>query len=384
MTPHHHFISAVSIMVRPEPKVNAARQLQEERDRDYLSTFQVCNLLRISGRTLGRLSGTVWVVLGPRRQKMENVTKHNIGLQLKYPRQNEERAGYCFRTNNQWYYSSLAVDLMRNYCQRYPDVIDFFGDSNDRAEFVFEQDVFPNAVGHRRVEELANWVRQQPHMKVERISCGSKTVCRETIELLIAAVDDLRSLPVKHVKLQVKPHLLIKPNVTLPDVYRSKRPVRLFDRVVIVRTIYMVPVGTKGTVIGIHPVTDPNPVRLECVHAVDTFCKVLFDSPVPNCNNIHGIAEDRVYKVPEIALVIIKTDGKWIWLHSLQNRRRHIHSNAPTSSPCRGRKEAERLRTAGEGSSAEPGTGRASPRDQQSLCDRRRVHLGPDHDEDPN
>eukprot|EP00099_Drosophila_melanogaster_P014639 NP_523408.2 pacman, isoform A [Drosophila melanogaster] len=298
----------VSIMVRPEPKVNAARQLQEERDRDYLSTFQVCNLLRISGRTLGRLSGTVWVVLGPRRQKMENVTKHNIGLQLKYPRQNEERAGYCFRTNNQWYYSSLAVDLMRNYCQRYPDVIDFFGDSNDRAEFVFEQDVFPNAVGHRRVEELANWVRQQPHMKVERISCGSKTVCRETIELLIAAVDDLRSLPVKHVKLQVKPHLLIKPNVTLPDVYRSKRPVRLFDRVVIVRTIYMVPVGTKGTVIGIHPVTDPNPVRLECVHAVDTFCKVLFDSPVPNCNNIHGIAEDRVYKVPEIALVIIKTD----------------------------------------------------------------------------
>ncbi|XP_039227634.1 5'-3' exoribonuclease 1 isoform X2 [Drosophila yakuba] len=298
----------VNIRVRPEPEVKAARLLQEERDRDYLSTYQVCHLLRISGRALGRLTGTVWVVLGPRRQKMENVTKHNIGLQLKYPRQNEERAGYCCRTNNQWFYSSLALDLMRDYCERYPDVITFFGDSNDRAEYVFEEDVFPDEVGQHRVEELANWVRQQPHMKVERIACGSKTVCRETVELLMAAVEELRSLPVKDVKLQVKPHLLIKPNVTLPEAYRPRRPVRLFDRVVIVRTIYMVPVGIKGTVIGIHPVTDPNPVRLECVHAVDTFCEVLFDKPVPNCNDIHGIAQDRVYKVPENALVIINTD----------------------------------------------------------------------------
>jgi len=297
--------------VRPEPDVQEARALQENRDRDLLNTYEVCHLLNINGRALGRLTGTVWVVLGPRREKMENVAKHNIGLQLKYPRQNEERAGYCCRSGNQWFYSSLALELMRDYCQRYPDVVAFFGVSNDRGEYVFEQDVFPDAIGQHRVEDLANWVRQQPHMKVERISCGSKTVCRETVELLMAAVDELRSLPVKDVKLQVKPHLLIKPNVTLPEVYRSRRPVRLFDRVIIVRTIYMVPVGIKGTVIGIHPVTDPNPVRLECVHAVDTFCEVLFDKPVPNCNDIHGIAQDRVYKVPENAMVVIFTNGKF-------------------------------------------------------------------------
>ncbi|XP_037723371.1 5'-3' exoribonuclease 1-like isoform X2 [Drosophila subpulchrella] len=300
----------VNIRVRPEPDVQEARALQENRDRDLLNTYEVCHLLNINGRALGRLTGTVWVVLGPRREKMENVAKHNIGLQLKYPRQNEERAGYCCRSGNQWFYSSLALDLMRDYCQRYPDVVAFFGVSNDRGEYVFEQDVFPDAIGQHRVEDLANWVRQQPHMKVERISCGSKTVCRETVELLMAAVDELRSLPVKDVKLQVKPHLLIKPNVTLPEVYRSRRPVRLFDRVIIVRTIYMVPVGIKGTVIGIHPVTDPNPVRLECVHAVDTFCEVLFDKPVPNCNDIHGIAQDRVYKVPENAMVVIFTNDQ--------------------------------------------------------------------------
>ncbi|XP_017055153.1 5'-3' exoribonuclease 1 [Drosophila ficusphila] len=298
----------VNIRVRPEPNVNAARLLQEERDKDFLNTYEVCHLLNINGRALGRLTGTVWVVLGPRRERMENVAKHNIGLQLKYPILNEERAGYCCRTGNQWFYSRLALELMSDYCQRFPDVVAFFAVSNDRGKYVFEQDVFPDQVGQHRVEALANWVRQQPHMKVERIACGSKTVCRETVELLMSAVDELRSLPVKDVKLQVKPHLLIKPNVTLPEVYRPRRPVRLFDRVVIVRTVYMVPVGIKGTVIGINLVTDPNPVRLECVHAVDTFCEVLFDKPVPNCNDIHGIAQERVYKVPENALVVIFTN----------------------------------------------------------------------------
>ncbi|KAH8408891.1 hypothetical protein KR009_003363, partial [Drosophila setifemur] len=293
----------VNIRVRPEPDLKAARLLQEDRDRDFMNTFEVCRQLYLSGRALGQLTGTVWVVLGPRREKMENVAKHNIGLQLKYPRQNEERAGYCCRSGNQWLYSSMAVDLMREYCERFPDVVEFFKISSDRGDVVFEQDIFPNEVGQRRVEELANWVRQQPHMKVERVTCGSKTVCRETVELLLSAVEELHWQPVKDVKLQVKPHLLIKPNVTLPDVYRSRRPVRLFDRIIIVRTVFIVPVGVKGTVIGIHPVSDPNPVRLECINSVDTFCEVLFDEEVPNSKDIHGIANDRVYKVPESALV---------------------------------------------------------------------------------
>ncbi|XP_032296461.1 5'-3' exoribonuclease 1 isoform X2 [Drosophila virilis] len=295
----------VNLRVGPEPQLLAARQLQEQRDRDYMNSYKVCRELDITSKCLGRLTGTVWVVLGPRRERMENVSKHNIGLQLKYPRLNEERAGYCRRLNNQWFYSSLAIELMSSYCDRYPSIVDYFSSSSDRGEFIYEEDIFPDAIGQHHIEDVANWVRQQPHMKVDRITCGSRTVCKETVELLLAAADELRLLPVKNVKLQVKPHLLIKPNVTLPDVYRTPGAVRLFDRVVVVRTIYMVPVGITGTVIGIHPVSDPNPVRLECLNSVETFCELLFDRCVANCGDIHGIADERVYKVPESALVII-------------------------------------------------------------------------------
>ncbi|XP_023037065.1 5'-3' exoribonuclease 1 [Drosophila willistoni] len=312
----------VNIRVHPEPDLQAARLLQEERENDYINSYEACRYLNINSKALGRLTGTVWVVLGPRREKMENVAKHNIGLQLKYPRQNEERAGYCQRLNNQWFFSTLALELMQTYCDLYPNVVAYFSIANDRNEFIYEEDIYPDAVGQHNIEDLANWIRQQPHMKVERNTCGSKTVCKETVELLLTTVDELRSLPVKDVKLQVKPHLLIKPNVTLPEVYRARRTVRLFDRVIVVRTIYMVPLGAKGTVIGIHLVSDPNPVRLECVNSVETFCDILFDKTVPNCNDIHGIAEERVYRVPESALVVIFTsnDGKAQKSQPLQQR----------------------------------------------------------------
>ncbi|XP_033150232.1 5'-3' exoribonuclease 1 [Drosophila busckii] len=298
----------ISIKVGAEPDLEAARILQQQRDREYMNSYDVCRQLDINNKCLGRLTGTVWVVLGPRRERMENVAKHNIGLQLKYPRLNEERAGYCRRINNQWYYSAIAVNLMFEYCENFPEVINNFATSNDRGDYIYEEDIYPNEVGQQRIENLSNWVRQQPHMKVDRITCGSRTVCKDTVELLLTATDELRNKPVKNVKLQVKPHLLIKPNVTLPEVYKSPDPIRLFDRVVVVRTIYMVPVGVTGTVIGVHPVSDPNPVRLECLNAVETFCEILFDKCVSNCGDIHGIAEERVYKVPESALAVIESN----------------------------------------------------------------------------
>ncbi|SPP89994.1 blast:5'-3' exoribonuclease 1 [Drosophila guanche] len=335
----------INIRVLPEPNMEEARQEQDERDKDYINTFDVCRQLNINGRALGRLTGTFWVVLGPRREKMENVAKHNIGLQLKYPRQNEVRAGYCRRSNNQWFYSSLALELMQRYCERFPEVVKYFNVSNDRNEYFFEQDIFPDAMGQHHIEDLANWVRQQPHMKVDRIACGSKTVCKETVELLIFAVEELRPMPVKDVKLQVKPHLLIKPNVTLPEAYKSRRPVRLFDRVIIVRTIYMIPVGIKGTVIGVHPVTDPNPVRLECVRAIDTFCEVLFDKSIPNCNDIHGIAEERVYKIPENALLVICLNENGQNQQSeIRKRRQSFHHSNQTNAPRIEKREQQNIK----------------------------------------
>lgn len=50
-------------------------------------------------------------------------------------------------------------------------------------------------------------------------------------------------------------------------------------------------------------------MRLECIKAVDNFFEVLFDKHIPNGNDIHGIAAQRVCKVPESSVLLIITSG---------------------------------------------------------------------------
>lgn len=79
----------------------------------------------------------------------------------------------------------------------------------------------------------------------------------------------------------------------------------LFDRVVIAREGYSVPLGTRGTIISIQPVVDSNPVRQENIKAVEYFYDVLFDTPFDGAQSIHDIAEKRLFKVRQSVLLNI-------------------------------------------------------------------------------
>lgn len=300
----------VNITVLPEPDFTEAKYVQNQLARDYVNSYQAAAQIGIHVKSLARITGSVLIVKGARRPKSDlpdNLPKLNIGLQFKYIKHQEELAGYARRMDNQWFLSSKGIALIQAYVRRFPIVIEYLSKVSDRPELFFEQDLFPHEVGEKKIEEIVAWLKEQDHTKAERIACGSKTMEKEAVEKILEAIEKLKCLPVKTVKLQVKPHLLLKPDVSLPDLYKPKRSIKLFDRVVIVKTTYMVPLGSKGTVVGIYPVSDPNPVRLECVKAVDNFYEVLFDKHLPNGNDIHGIANQRVYKVPESSVLLIFT-----------------------------------------------------------------------------
>uniref|UniRef100_A0A1I8N9Q4 5'-3' exoribonuclease 1 n=1 Tax=Musca domestica TaxID=7370 RepID=A0A1I8N9Q4_MUSDO len=302
----------VNITVLPEPNFSEAKYMQSQLEKDYINSYQAASQIGIQIKCLARLTGPVLVVKGARRPKSDlpdNLAKINIGLQFKYFKSQEELVGYTRRMYNQWFMSSKAIKLIEDYIERFPMVIEYLSSTSERSELLFEEDIFPKEVGSGKLEEIAAWLKEQPHMKAEKIACGSKTMEKEAVEKVLEAIEELKTLPVKTVKLQVKPHLLLKPDVSLPSHYKPKRSIQLFDRVVVVKTTYMVPLGAKGTVIGIYPVSDPNPVRLECVKAVDNFYEVLFDKHLPNGHDVHGIAAQRVYKVPESSVLLIFTQG---------------------------------------------------------------------------
>lgn len=117
---------------------------------------------------------------------------------------------------------------------------------------------------------------------------------------------NLQDEPIRSIRLQVKPHLLYKPNLNditvMPD---ASATFELFDRVVIARDGYSVPLGTRGTIISIQPMVDANPVRQENVNAVEYFYDVLFDTPFESGQSIADIAEKRLMKVRQSVLLNI-------------------------------------------------------------------------------
>lgn len=123
------------------------------------------------------------------------------------------------------------------------------------------------------------------------------------------------------VNFQVKPHLLYMPNLNDINVVPDKSVTfELFDRVVIVRDQYSVPLGMRGTIISILPRIDPNPIRQENIQAIDYIYEVLFDKPFELGTSIPDVAEKRVFKVRKSVLMNI-THGagmlNFIWFFSI-------------------------------------------------------------------
>lgn len=65
------------------------------------------------------------------------------------------------------------------------------------------------------------------------------------------------------------------------------------------------PLGAKGTIISIQPLTDSNPVRQENINAVEYFYDILFDEPFEGGTSIDGVAEKSLFKVRQSVLMNI-------------------------------------------------------------------------------
>lgn len=169
--------------------------MQSQLEKDYINSYQAASQIGIQIKCLARLTGPVLVVKGARRPKSDlpdNLAKINIGLQFKYFKSQEELVGYTRRMDNQWFMSSKAIKLIEDYIERFPMVIEYLSSTSERSELLFEEDIFPKEVGSGKLEEIAAWLKEQPHMKAEKIACGSKTMEKEAVEKVLDAIEELK------------------------------------------------------------------------------------------------------------------------------------------------------------------------------------------------
>lgn len=306
----------VTLTVPPEPNFEKVIFENQKSQESYMNTYQASSQVGISDNVFNRITGSVLIIAGMKRQVAENQSKHNIGLQMKFTKTNEELTGYTKRSR-MWLYSNKTVEIVREYVAKFPQIFSVMEAKSGRNcnDIYFESDFFPETEekGADDLQTLLKWLKELPTQKAERRQIGTEAVEKEVYQNIFREVRKVKDMPMKRISMQVKPHLLYAPTLAKatqksPDYQAS---FELFDRVVIAREMEQFPIGLKGTVVGISKVKDLNPVRQDCINKEDVYCEILFDNEqkgrlaIENLINIsYGISlsedgNDRIYKEKE-------------------------------------------------------------------------------------
>ena len=81
----------------------------------YMPGYICAQRIGISGFLLSRITGVVFVMRGSKHKPVN--AKVNIGLNLKFNKTQMEVPGYTKKSNGDWLYSSLLVEVVSKYIE---------------------------------------------------------------------------------------------------------------------------------------------------------------------------------------------------------------------------------------------------------------------------
>ncbi|XP_046395916.1 5'-3' exoribonuclease 1 [Ischnura elegans] len=249
----------------------------------------------ISAHLLSRVTGTLYVTQSQAHPGSKAI---NIGLSLKFNKRNEEVPGFTKKdSNGTWLYSDKCVQLLTNYIVAFPELFSYLSEHTDTNDF-HEAAIFPEGIREGgRLQDVVEWLSQQPHAKVERRVCGTEVLEDHEVQAIEHEVDrctDAIRKGRKTLTIMVQPHLIYKPGFKMgymqPDETASYY---VYDRVVNVRECFTVPLGLRGTVVGIRRASRPE----------STLYDVVFDSTFEGGVSLAGCSKGKGYRLPGYALV---------------------------------------------------------------------------------
>lgn len=150
----------------------------------------------MANRLFNRITGTVLIVTGEKRFPIsEKANKQNVGLQIKFPKHNEELVGYTrhLNYNNQWSYSQDAIDLVNAYWHRFPRLFELINRSQQN-EFIFESELNENSgeTDGSVLRVISKWLKEQPHQNARRRNWGTEALDSDSIAAIVEATNKLK------------------------------------------------------------------------------------------------------------------------------------------------------------------------------------------------
>ncbi|TFY75929.1 hypothetical protein EWM64_g8082 [Hericium alpestre] len=212
----------------------------------YYPAFTVANMIGISGRALSRVTSS-FMALTSDNQKV------NLGLSLKFEVKAQKVLDYSRKEGRYWEFSDKAVDLLREYKARYPEVfrsLDSDNDSMAKASNIFHTDN-PDA----SAKEVRTWLASKGVRDFEPVSLFCDQLKKSTVAEIERLADDSNAnrspTAIKRAIVKNIPRrAVLKP---AHAVYRlQNQHFAVGDRVIMVQDSGGVPLSAKGVVIGLN------------------------------------------------------------------------------------------------------------------------------------
>lgn len=277
-----------------EPQLDSLIQNQHKYCVKYNPGYILASRLGITSYLVSRFSGSIFIGRGSKKNPCGE-QRSNIGLNLKFNKKNEEVPGYTKKTEKEWLYSAAVEELLAEYLDRFSEVFTTVS-RNSHDDVFYEDDIWPgeDQNGAEKVAEITAWLKSHPVSSISRASCDLQVLDSAIVEKIEEAVEKAKvKKTTRKVRVTVKPHLLFRPleqqQGVVPD---PDAEYRLFDRVVNIRESFTVPLGLRGTVVGIKGADKE----------ADVLYEVLFDEEFAGGLNIR-CTSPRGYRLPPCALI---------------------------------------------------------------------------------
>ncbi|GAA5821456.1 hypothetical protein JCM11251_004633 [Rhodosporidiobolus azoricus] len=213
-------------------------------DIPYFPSYQVSRQCSLSGLALSKLTAMLMLYHGD--------TRVNVGLNLKFEARGQKVLGYSRKTENGWEFSSRAVELVREYKQLFPEIIDTL--NQNRGDATRATDFFAPNVVDQRMKQLVAWIKEKGVRDFEKVPLFSEQLEKSAVQQIERAEDKLAETKtldkIKQAHITGIPRRgVLKPTHSAARL--REQTFALGDRVITVAETGSVPLSAKGVVVGI-------------------------------------------------------------------------------------------------------------------------------------
>ncbi|KAK7682624.1 hypothetical protein QCA50_014424 [Cerrena zonata] len=214
----------------------------------YYPSYKVAEMVNMSPKAISKITSSFMVITSDGQ-------KNDLGLRLKFEARALKVIDYSRKDQRYWEFSDKAVDLLREYKEKYPEImmtLNRNGDAMAKAEHIFtDPDVNPDL----KIKEVKGWLSNKGVRSFDPVTLFCDQLKKESVKEIEELADKYtasksRDAIKKAIVKGIPRQAVLKPTHA---TYRlQNQHFELGDRVTMVQDSGGVPLSVKGVVIGMN------------------------------------------------------------------------------------------------------------------------------------